>query len=168
MIERESIEADKFTYGQIVDYLQKLVDYHMESEVIEASETGYTESEVISFDGYIRPFKLPSEFTDELGLGNNVRCRVIGSVEEGMGIALILRSLYPFYKNVQGFYIQPSREKLDGINSDFDVIQAPATWPKRNGVYWGKELLDADNARLASPSTAETLLTAIQKHAQAK
>lgn len=156
------------SYGEVLSMLGGVVrTYTTWEEVDEFTEEGIT-----SFDGTIRPFYLPDELTKSLGLGSLVRSRVIGSAEEGMGVALIVRSMNPFNKTVQGFFIQPTRYEADGpglydLARGYEVWQGPARWPKRNGVYWGRDLM-TDSAHPADTSTTETLISTIQKHAAHK
>lgn len=154
------------SYGEVVNALEQVVATHTEWEAI----SDYEEQGIMAFNGTVRPFFLPVELTQELGLGRLVRSRVIGSVEEGMGVAIIIRSFNPFNRNVHGFYIQPTRYEQEGPtlhdeNRGFEVWEASARWPKRNGAYWGSELLGKD-AHPASESTTNALIGTIQKHAQ--
>jgi hypothetical protein len=153
------------SYVEVVRDLEQVVASYTEWESIsEHEERGTT-----AFDGTIRPFNLPAELTQELGLGKLVRSRVIGSVEEGMGIAVIVRSLNPFNRNVHGFFIRPAEQEQDGPtlydrNRGFEVFEGSAQWPKRNGVYWGAELLGED-VHPSNSSTTDALVATIQKHA---
>jgi len=162
----ESIRGTELptSYGEVINELLDVVATHSE---IEEYENGSTET--IAFDGSIKPFYISSDLTQKLGLGTFVRARVIGSIEEGMGIAIIIRAMNPFNRNIHGFFIQPTPQGLDGpdlFSEDrgFDVFEGGATWPNRKGVYWGKELFE-DGAEGASKSTKQALVEAIHKHA---
>lgn len=150
------------TYGEIVSLLSTNLQMHITEEWIDTDVC----RKVISFDTAVKPFPLSGELTKELGLGNRVRARVIGSVEEGLGIAIVLKSMNPFRREAYGFFIQPAKAEADGpglFDRELEVWEGPAEWPKRKGVYWGAELLDTELVHQSDATTKQSLVHAIRE-----
>jgi len=169
MSESLSEEPLPSSYGEVVDLLKKTVFHCVDPDFITTDNKDFA----VVFDGTIRPFYLETRLARKIGLGASMSCRVMGSLEEGAGIALVVRTRGHFWQTPEGFYVAPVPLTAEGPSllepgRSYNVYHGPARWPTPLNAYFGHSLLDWPQMQLAEPPIAEGLIRAIQLHAQFK
>ena len=110
------------------------------------------------WDGSLDAFELTNEVAEHVGLGDSVRCLIVG--ETNNGVAFILRSRNLFNIHRHGFYIK--RNTLNDGTDGYELLEAPAKMPKRNDFYLGIDLLNNEKLRSVPNDVAIGFMESLQ------
>jgi hypothetical protein len=159
------------SFGEVIELIGRVVAPYSVHDITRQDGGGWElTSTVGSFDTRIIPFNLPIGLTKKIGTGTFLRGRVVGTIEEGDGVTILVRSINPFKRGAYGFYIQPKPQEADGPDiSDsargYEVWEGPASWPDRGEVPRGMYLLNSSTAMISDAPTCEDLIRTFQRHA---
>lgn len=104
--------------------------------------------ELPEFNTVMYDFQLSPQARVETGMWNHLACRVVGRVEEGSGLALVLRSTASHVPRYVGFYMLADEPLLPGDDLFSEsrgvrVFQGRATWPDLGQrVDWPTDVFD--------------------------
>lgn len=157
------------SFESYISIVNSLEDFTPKHYVLDESEDEYgvLEERILCLDGIVRPFFQTDGMREITGIQSSARARIVGHVEEGMGIAIVLRPFNPFKKETAAFFIQPeaSHEQFPSVydpDRGYTVFRGEAEWPKRKGLYWGADLLLRDTVRAATNDESIALIDSIR------
>ncbi len=146
MTNPESAKGGEYKFSDVVDALCDLTPTAMCGSVDEFDN----EIDFPEWNANMRgALQVSPQVATTTGLGDKVRCGVVGDAETG--VALVFRSRNLFNTKRYGFFIQA--EPNDGIS-----VWHASTKIRENGDRIGADMLDQESDQQASPDLAAALV----------
>lgn len=136
----------ELTFNDIIEALHDSVPAIDEGKEVEGLE----------WNAPIPSLDLLPEAAEQAGLGEKVRCQVVGNAQSG--VALILRPRSIFDHRRYGYFIQHE------VEGQVSVWHGPARKPER-GQQIGGGLLEEEKVRKASSALASSVLWSVVNYA---
>lgn len=158
-VPRNSLPTSLYEIGQ---ELSMLVDTHTDTE---ATGTHGVETEYSSWHGDFKKLELGDELEQIVGLGNVVDAHVVGDAQTG--VAIIMKARHNKSTKGYGFFVQPNYSGEPNLPA-YDIWHGPADLPRKDKVYFGKELINDEVAQKATPEVSSALVAVLVDRADSQ